>query len=158
MQKFPTQVLKLRALCNIPLSDLADICPPQDLKNEKQRLSFLKLLRKSPSASECQAKFPSHLELNAAAWLGFPEAPDSPVSLWLCYKDKAGESAVLVDEQTLIRPGSAMLSGTVSLMFKGQVEYIKVCCGGLANSDRFSVDELYVKRERVLEDSVRRVS
>lgn len=158
MQKFPTQVLKLRSLCNIPLSDLADVHPPQDLIDEKQRLGFLKLLRKSSSSTQSRPRFPSTLELNAAAWLGFPEAPNSPVSLWLCYKDKAGESAVLVDEQVLERPGSTMLSGTVSLRFSGQVEYIKVCCGGLANADRFSVDELYVKRDISMEDTVRRVS
>ena len=157
MQNLPTQILKLRALCNVPLADFAEIAPPSDMKDEKQRLGFLKLLRKSPANDCSKPRFPSKLELNAAAWLGFPEAPKSPISLWLCYKDQSGEQAVMVDEQMMGSPGSAMLSGSVALKFKGQVEYIKICCGGLKNTDRFSVDELYVKKEEAVAANIRQV-
>jgi hypothetical protein len=148
----PAQLIKLRSICNVPLSEFSEVQTPKDFSEEKDRLGFLKLLRKRAVVSEPVQRVPKHIIVNAAAWLGFPAAPDSPVSLWVTFKDSKGESSVLVDEQRIESPGSVMLSGNVSLEFTGPVEYIKVSCGGLKDEDRFSVDELYVKNQRDLGD------
>ena len=151
MNNLPVQLVKLRAICNVPLSEFSEVQPPQDLSSEKARLGFLKLLRKPKAESQPVQRMPKKVVINTAAWLGFPVVPGSPVSLWITYKDSEGESSVLVDEQRIETPGSVMLSGNVNLKFSGNVEYIKVSCGGLKDDDRFSIDELYVKNQKELD-------
>ncbi|GEM_PF-1943518 len=148
MQNLPTQLIKLRAICNVPLSEFSETETPKDFSNEKTRLGFLKMLRKPKVESKPTYRVPKQIFINTAAWLGFSTVPGSPVSLWLTYRDAKGESSVLIDEQRIEAPGSVMLSGNVSLDFAGDVEYIKVSCGGLKDADQFSVDELYVKNQK----------
>lgn len=147
MSNLPSSFVKLRILKELPIAEYAQLQAPKDLSNTQARLGFLKFLRK-PSTPEPTAaiKTASNIEYDSALWLRFVNKPSSPISLWLCYKDESGKGSVLVDEQLVDGSKSLMLSGAANLKFKGDVEYVRVCCGGLTDEDRFSVDELFIKR------------
>jgi len=145
----PSKLIKLRTLANVPVSEYADIMPPKNSLDTKERLSFLKRLRQKPSTLSKHISKSQHLSFNAAVWMSFNQAIDKPVSLWLSYKDSTGENTILVDEQCLDDAKSAMLSGSVSFNVKGHLEYLRACCGGIAIEERFSVDDVHVRRQEV---------
>tara|TARA_R110001599_G_scaffold72692_3_gene201484 strand:+ start:1241 stop:1807 length:567 start_codon:yes stop_codon:yes gene_type:complete len=142
----PSKLIMLRTLTNVPISEYADIRPPKDSSDTQERLSFLKRLRQKPSAKNNNATKTQHLSFNAAVWMSFSQLMHKPVSLWLSYKDATGENTILVDEQCLNESKSAMLSGTVSFQVKGNVEYLRACCGGIGREEPFSLDEIHVRR------------
>jgi len=159
VDNMPSKFVKLRAICNVPLSKVADLESNLDFADESSRLGFLKMLRRpKPAELKKTHTFPKHVTLNTAAWMSFPEPIDSPVSLWLTYRDDKGELSVLIDEQSVDQAGSFMLSGNVDLKFTGKVQYIKVCCGGFKDGERFSVDELYVEKAEAQDVLQRRAS
>jgi len=143
----PSKLIMLRTLANVPVSEYADIRPPINSLDTNERLSFLKRLRQKPSVSNSNNTKLKHLSFNAAVWLSFNQTMKKPVSLWLSYKDASGENTILVDEQCLNESTSAMLSGTVSFNVKGNLEYLRACCGGIAMEERFNLDEVHVRRQ-----------
>lgn len=147
MSAIPSKLIMLRTLANVPVSEYADIRPPKNSLNTNERLSFLKRLRQKPGASNPNYAKSKHLSFNAAVWLSFNQTMQKPVSLWLSYKDATGENTILVDEQCLNESTSAMLSGTVSFNVKGNLEYLRACCGGVAMEERFNLDEVHVRRQ-----------
>lgn len=157
MKYFPGQLLKLRSVCEVPVSEYSEIRPPAEGHSDSERLSFLKLLRLGNKTQKSQERKVSQrkslkFSFNAAAWLSFDGSPTSPISLWLVFRDANGEQSVLIDEQKVCSSESLMLSGTETVKCQGQVEYMRACIGGLNDAQRFSVDELYVRRA---EDVVR---
>lgn len=159
MQSIPNKFLKLRVISEVPVSQYADLAPPPPEHTEKERLSFFKKLRKTtPCAKASAPRTKKRLELNAASWMTFAHVPSTAVSLWLVYRDDRGEHSLLVDEQKLDESSrSLMLSGSVQLEIKGPLQSLRVCCGGLQNHDRFSVDELFVRRNASESTNVRLV-
>tara|TARA_R110002167_G_scaffold99318_2_gene260494 strand:+ start:785 stop:1276 length:492 start_codon:yes stop_codon:yes gene_type:complete len=143
----PSKLIMLRALSNVPVSEYADIHPPKNSLDTNERLSFLKRLRQKPSAKNNDTKKTKQLSFNAAVWMSFSQVMHKPVSLWLSYKDATGENTILVDEQCLNESKSAMLSGTVSFQVQGNIEYLRACCGGIGIEERFSLDEIHVRRQ-----------
>jgi hypothetical protein len=143
----PSKLIMLRILANIPISEYADIRPPKDCLDTSERLSFLKRLRQKPSKTSNSSNKSQHISFNAAVWLSFNQAMHKPVSFWLSYKDATGENTILVDEQCLNESASAMLSGAVSFNVKGNLEYLRACCGGISKEERFNMDEMYVRRQ-----------
>ena len=149
----PPKLVMLRTLSEVPLSEYSDLQTPKDFIDKKQRLSFLKMLRQKP-ASVVAARANNRtktLSFNAAVWLNFMTPAKNPVSLWLSYKDGNGENTILVDEQCMGESTSAMLSGSVSIKFVGNIEYLRACCGGVSAEEKLSVEELHVRR---LEDDI----
>lgn len=146
MSVVPTKLIALRKLQDVPCSEYSDLRPPKDLTNTKDRLGFLKMLRQKPNRRNQGSNKQKTLSFNAAVWLNLMDAAKKPVSLWLSYKDSQGENTILVDEQCLNNSKSAMLSGNVSINVVGHLEYLRACCGGLGVDERFSVDELHVRR------------
>ena len=145
MSVVPSKLIMLRTLQDVPRSEYSDLRPPKDLTNQKERMSFLKLLRQKPAQVRKSYK-PKTLSFNAAVWLNLVEQASKPVSLWLSYKDSQGENTILVDEQCLKDSRSAMLSGNVTFKVTGHLEYLRACCGGLGVNERYSVDDIYVRR------------
>tara|TARA_R110001592_G_scaffold288331_1_gene557328 strand:- start:967 stop:1431 length:465 start_codon:yes stop_codon:yes gene_type:complete len=137
----------LRTLVNVPVSEYADIRPPINSLDVNERLSFLKRLRQKPGVVSKSVSKSKQLSFNAAVWMSFNQAIHKPVSLWLSYKDATGENTILVDEQCLGDSTTAMLSGTVSFNVKGNLAYLRACCGGISMEERFSVDEVHVRRQ-----------
>lgn len=151
MSAIPSKLIMLRTLANVPISEYADIRPPKDCSNTEERMNFLKRLRQKPkSQSQNREAKARTLSFNAAVWMNFPKAMQKPVSLWLSYKDAKGENTILVDEQTMNDSRSAMLSGTVTFAVKGDIEYFRACCGGISNEERFSIEEIHVRRQETL--------
>lgn len=150
MSAIPAKLISLKTLSQVPVSEYADISPPKDATNPEQRASFFKLLRQKPKSQSKSSPMTIRKELsfNAAVWLNFPKPLNKPVSLWLSYKDASGENTILVDEQALKDSCSAMLSGKVSIQVKGNLEYLRASCGGVAMDERFQIEELYVRRMR----------
>lgn len=147
MSTIPSKLLKLKNLQEVPRSEYSDLPTPDDFSNEKNRLSFLRMLRQKPSkAQQMNQARPKELSFNAAVWLSFTQHVKRPVSLWLSYKDANGESTILVDEQCIGESASAMLSGNVSIKVTGNIEYLRACCGGIDQSESLVVEELHVRR------------
>ena len=149
MEAMPSHLIKLRMLAEVPRSQYMGLTQEVDFVDTKARHGFLKLLRQSkpiinqkPTAS----KQVRTVEFNAAIWLNFSCPPKRPISFWLSYQDQGGRKSVLVDEQTLESATSAMLSGSVQLTVKGELEYLKACCGGVSDEEMFRVDELHVQQ------------
>lgn len=159
MSAIPSKIIMLRTLANVPVSEYADIRPPENCTDTQTRLSFIKRLRQKPKAAS-KAKDNRHrtLSFNAAVWMRFSKAMQKPVSLWLSYQDASGENTILVDEQYLNESSSAMLSGTVTFTVKGQIDYLRACCGGVAQNEGYSVDEIHVRRQEVDHSISRNVS
>lgn len=149
MSGIPSKLIHLKHLADVPVSEYADIRPPKNTEDEKERLSFLKRLRQKPEAKKTVAIVRRTLSFNAAVWLKFSQSVNKPVSLWLSYKDAEGEQTILVDEQALNGSTSAMLSGSVTISVKGAVEYLKACCGGVSNSEKYLVEEVHVRRQEL---------
>lgn len=148
MSAIPSKLIMLRTLANVPVSEYADIRVPANCSDTQERLSFLQRLRQKPKkVNHSKDKQSKTLSFNAAVWMSFPKSMQKPVSLWLSYKDASGENTILVDEQCLNEASSAMLSGTVTFKAKGQIEYLRACCGGISPQDNFSLDEIHVRRQ-----------
>jgi len=150
--------VKLRVLKELPIAEYASIQAPTNVASTQDRLNFFKFLRKTTHVdrepSVLSTKLPTHLEFDTATWLRFVEVPVSPVSLWITYKDEKGKSSILIDEQMVDDTKSLMLSGAATLHLKGKVEYVRVCCGGLKDEDRFGVDELFIKQVNNTESAI----
>ena len=149
MDAMPSHLIKLRILAEVPRSQYMGLTQSVDFVDTKARLGFLKLLRQpKPVANQklAASKQIRKVEFNAAIWLNFSCPPKRPVSFWLNYQDQEGRKSVLVDEQTLVSATSAMLSGNVQLTVKGELEYLKACCGGVSDEEMFRVDELHVQQ------------
>ncbi len=142
----PTNLLKLIMLAEVPRSIYMDAPACDNPKDEKKRLDFLKLLRRTPAAEKApvNSKTKSLHQLNAALWLRFPEVPAKPVGLFLVYRDQKGEFGVMVDEVKGAQ--SLMLSGNVTIEARGPIEYLYACCTGIEEGQRYVVDELYVQK------------
>ena len=50
MSAIPSKLLMLKTLSQVPLSEYADIRPPEDSTNQVQRAGFFKLLRQKPKS------------------------------------------------------------------------------------------------------------
>ncbi len=148
MQALPSGLIKLRVLGAVPISEYAELAPPQNASNTEDRLSFFRRLRQSkPSPTEAENTTSSrYVSFNAALWMSFANAPDNPVSLWLSYSDVKGQHSVLIDEHSFVDTTSAMLAGEASFKVWGRIRELKVCCGGVKDHERFRVDEFHVKR------------
>ena len=149
MSAIPSKLIMLKTLSQVPLSEYADIRPPEDPMNQAQRAGFFKRLRQKPKthASKSGHAYTSRdLSFNAAVWLNFAQPLNKPVSLWLSYKDASGENTILVDEQALKESSSAMLSGSVSIRVKGNLDYLRASCGGVAMDEKFQIEDIYVRR------------
>ncbi len=142
----PTNLLKLIMLAEVPRSIYMDAPKCDNARDEKRRLDFLKMLRRAPAAEPASvtSKTKSVHQLNAALWLRFPEMPTKPVALFIVYRDQKGEFAVMVDEVKAAQ--SLMLSGNVTIEARGTIEYLYACCSGVAEGQRYVVDELYVQK------------
>ncbi len=147
MSAIPSKLIMLRTLANVPVSEYADIRPPKNSLDKNERLSFLKRLRQKPTVTSSQVTKSKQLSFNAAVWLSFNKSIKKPVSLWLSYKDASGENTILVDEQCLNESTSAMLSGSVSFQVKGNIEYLRACCGGIGMEEHFNIEDVHVRRQ-----------
>ncbi len=151
MSSLPSHLIKLRILKEIPVHDYNNSPVTGDMSNTKERLSFLQRLR-GKNTAEQQAATPKKslrsrdIAFNAAIWMNFMEAPEHPVSLWINYEDSRGEHSLLIDEQSLGGGKSAMLSGSVSAKVVGELVKLRACAGGIADQQRFSVDDLHVEK------------
>ncbi len=144
-EKIPVKFLKLKALADVPRAEYMDGPSPKELRDSKKRTSFFSRLRKDvPAESEVTAG-PVTLTLNAAAWMRVPDSASQVVSLVICYKDRSGEFAVVVDEAEISENYSLMLSGCVTIQSQGTPEYVRACCAGLNEGQLTFVDELHVK-------------
>jgi len=149
MHALPSHLIKLRVLAEVPRSEYLGLTQTIDFTDTRARHGFLGLLRQRKLVSTIKSTRHKHTrtsEFNAAIWLNFSCPPKQPVSLWLSYKDLDGCQSVLVDEQRVEFATSIMLSGSVQLKVKGELEYLKACCGGLSDEEIFSIDELHVQR------------
>ena len=152
MSALPAHLLKLRVLRDIPVHEFntSASAVQGDLSNQKTRLSFLQKLRQKSPATDASVrnKNPGRtrtVPFSSAVWICFAETPEQPVSLWLVYEDAKGEHSVLVDEQQLLESHNAMLSGAVDIKVTGDFLKLKVCCGGVRDHHRFSIQDLHVK-------------
>lgn len=147
-EKIPTKFLKLKYLVDVPRAEYLDGPSPKDLLNASKRKSFLGMLRKAPkpTAQASRVQGPVQLTFNAATWMRVPDSSQQTVSLAICYKDRTGEYAVVVDEADIGADFSLMLSGCVTIESVGTPEYIKVCCAGLSEDQLTFVDELHVQK------------
>ena len=144
----PTKLLKLKILAEVPRSIYMEGPAAEDVKDEKKRLDFLKMLRRGPSepAQVPPRKTKALHQLNAAVWMRFTDVPPQPVALVLVYRDQKGEFAVMVDEAQVGPSRSVMLSGNVTIEARGPIEYVRACCAGVEDGQRYVVDELYVQK------------
>ncbi|WP_250656312.1 hypothetical protein [Alkalimarinus coralli] len=147
-EKIPTKFLKLKELADVPRAEYIDGPSPKELRDAKKRKSFLSMLRKSPkpAAQAVNTQGPVRLTFNAAAWMRVPDSAQQTVSLVICYKDRTGEYAMVVDEAAISENYSLMLSGCVTIESMGTPEYIKACCAGLSEDQLAFVDELHVQK------------
>ena len=147
-EKIPTKFLKLKKLADVPRAEYVGGPSPKDLRDAKKRKSFLSMLRKSPKPAEqtTNTQGPVTLTFNAAAWMRVPDSTQQTVSLVICYKDRTGEYAVVVDESDVGTDSSVMLSGCVTIESAGMPEYINACCAGLSEGQLTFVDELHVQK------------
>ncbi|UZE96000.1 hypothetical protein [Alkalimarinus alittae] len=147
-EKIPTKFLKLKHLVDVPRSEYMDGPSPKDLLDAGKRKSFLSMLRKTPkpTAEALSTQGPVKLTFNAAAWMRVPDSSQKTVSLVICYKDRSGEYAVVVDEADIGADYSLMLSGCVTIESDGTPEYIKACCAGISEGQLTFVDELHVQK------------
>ncbi len=100
------------------------------------------------------AKLP--LELNVAAWLGFPIRPADAVGVVLHYTDSRGRHAMLIDECVAVEGFSLMLSGKVEVTAVGAIEHMSIHCSGIADKQYVRVDELFVQRVQQSTAALRR--
>lgn len=103
---------------------------------------------------EESAKLP--LELNVAAWLGFPMRPTDAVGVVLHYTDSRGRHAIVIDECMMVEGFSLMLSGKVQVTAVGAIEQMSIYCSGISNKQYVRVDELFVQRVRQSTAALRR--
>ncbi|OZG72543.1 hypothetical protein BTA51_15615 [Hahella sp. CCB-MM4] len=147
----PSKLVKLKVLAEVPRAEFCDAPKCDNPADTASRLSFIKKLRmgsKKPSAPAPVSNTIEKKTFNAAAWIRFVNAPTQPISFWLVYRDQRDEFAVMLDEAKLTAGSSTMLSGCVTIEAKGNIEYMKACCGGARDGELFSVEELYVQKER----------
>ncbi|WP_097460716.1 hypothetical protein [Mangrovitalea sediminis] len=145
----PLRLIKVRPVAEVPLSVYNERAQQQKAAPDHKRAGLLgRLLRQNETAQaqRNQSRQNTEHHFNAAAWLHFREPPLQPVSLVLTYRDQRGEFAVIVDESVVGQEGSVMLSGSVSISARGDIEDLKVGCLGVENSQHFRVDELHVQR------------
>ncbi|MCG8609357.1 MAG: hypothetical protein MI864_02380 [Pseudomonadales bacterium] len=152
-EKIPTKLLKMKVLAQVPMSEYVDGPKCSDPLDEKKRSSFLQKLRlgqgkEGNSKVAAAGKAPlKEMTFNAAMWLRLFEVEGQFVSFFLVYRDDSGEFAVLIDEARVDGEApSVMLTNNVSLTVRGEVQYIKACCAGLREGQRYFVDELYVQK------------
>ncbi len=147
-EKIPTKFLKLKKLADVPRAEYIDGPPAKELRDASKRKSFLGMLRKTPKPVESVSS--GHrlvsLTFNAAAWMRVPDSTQQTVSLVICYKDRSGEYAMVVDEADISVDYSLMLSGCVTIESIGMPEYIRACCAGLSEGQLTFVDELHVQK------------
>lgn len=145
----PLRLVKVRPVAEVPPSVYGERGPTRKAAQDDKRSGLLgRLLRQGEAASSqrTQSRQVTEHHFNAAAWLHFREAPLQPVSLVLTYRDQRGEFAVIVDEAVVGQGGSVMLSGSVSINARGDIEDLKVGCLGVQSDQHFRVDELHVQR------------
>lgn len=147
-EKIPTKFLKLKKLADVPRAEYIDGPSPKELRDANKRKSFLSMLRKSPkkAVQTTNTQGPISLTFNAAAWMRVPDSARQTVSLVICYKDRSGEYAMVVDEAEISENYSLMLSGCVTIESIGTPEYIHACCAGLSEGQLTFVDELHVQK------------
>lgn len=146
----PSHLLKMRVVHEIPRHLFSEASPPPaDMQDRSKRLSFLRFLRQSPSATAATAQSSRLVRkdwmFNVAVWLDFPVAPNKPVSLWLMCEDGKGRHAELIDEQIIGDATSLMLSGNVRIQSRGDIQSLRIACAGLDDNDRFSLSEQHIK-------------
>ena len=144
-EKIPTKFLKIKKLADVPRSEYMDGPSPKELRDAKKRKSFLSLLRKDTGKQNNVNRGPVTLTFNAAAWMRVPDSANQKVALVICYKDRSGEYAVVVDEANISESYSLMLSGCVTIESQGTPEYVRACCSGLNEGQLTFVDELHVQ-------------
>lgn len=143
--ELPLSTIKPRFLQDVPRSVYSN-SPKLKGNDEKSRLSFISMLRKGPSAKErAVSEGPRAIELNCAAWLHSNLELNQTVSLFLNYKDAHGEHLVLLDEMNPEGGHSLMLSSSVEIRVDGHIDYMKVCCSGVAAGQNIDVEELHIK-------------
>lgn len=147
-EKIPTKFLRLQKLADVPRAEYIGGPSANELLDANKRKSFLSMLRKSPKPVEqaVNAQAPVSLTFNAAAWMRVPDSAKQTVSLVICYKDRSGEYAMVVDEAEINEDYSLMLSGCVTIESIGMPEYINACCAGLSEGQLTFVDELHVQK------------
>ena len=96
------------------------------------------------------------LELNVAAWLGFPIRPTDAVGVVLHYSDSRGRHAMVIDECIAVEGFSLMLSGKVQVTAVGAIEHMSIHCSGVADKQYVRVDELFVQRVQQSTAALRR--
>ena len=143
--KMPTKFLKIKKLADVPRSEYMDGPSPKELRDAKKRKSFLSLLRKDAGKQSNVNRGPVTLTFNAAAWMRVPDSANQKVALVICYKDRSGEYAVVVDEANISESYSLMLSGCVTIESQGTPEYVHACYSGLNEGQLTFVDELHVQ-------------
>ncbi|MGI0116333.1 hypothetical protein [Zooshikella sp. RANM57] len=147
-QKVPTNCLKLHTLGEVPRSVYMDLqAQPSDLQDAEKRNFFFKLLRSTtPHKTAPTPKKEKHtLKLNAVVWLHFITPPKLTITFMLVYKDVTGEFGVIVEEAPPSSSTSMMLSNTVEIEYKGDIEYLKACCTGLSKDESVMLETLSVK-------------
>ncbi len=147
----PSKLVKLRVLAEVPRSEFCDAPQCANPADSASRLSFIKKLRMGSKKETVSAPVSKTIEkktFNAAAWIRFVNTPTQPISFWLVYRDQRDEFAVMLDEAKLSAGSSTMLSGCVTIEAKGNIEYMRACCGGARDGELYSVEELYVQKER----------
>lgn len=147
-EKIPTKFLKLKKLADVPRAEYIDGPSAKELRDANKRKSFLSMLRKTPkeTVQAANTEGPVSLTFNAAAWMRVPDSTQQTVSLVICYKDRSGEYAMVVDEADISADYSLMLSGCVTIESNGTPEYIRACCAGLSEGQLTFVDELHVQK------------
>ena len=146
-EKIPTKFLKLKVLADVPRAEFIEGPSPEELQDAKKRKSFLGRLRKEPKpVKPAMTGGPVTLVFNAAAWMRVPDSAKQTVSLFICYKDRSGEFAMLVDESDISENYSLMLSGCITIESNGTPEHVRICCAGLHEGQLTFVDELHVQK------------
>ena len=150
-EKIPIKFLKLKILADVPRAEYIDGPSPKELRDAKKRKSFLSMLRKESGSAKQTAitKGPVTLTFNAAAWMRVPDSAKQKVSLVICYKDRSGEYAAIVDEAEISESYSLMLSGCVTIESSGTPQYVRACCAGLNEGQLTFVDELHVQKVKL---------
>ena len=98
----------------------------------------------------------SPLELNIAAWLGFPMRPTDAIGIVLHYTDSRGPHAMVIDECVAVEGFTLMLSGKVALQASGAIDHMSIHCSGIVDKQHVQVDELFVQRVQQSTAALRR--